>query len=173
MYPLGRIANIKGDKLETDWEVDEVEIKIVQTKVFQTLLTCSCHMLRSMEGVPQLGGDKQVFPLTNPSIYCSLDALTNLENLSSSQRMYFITIFPHLFLISIVTSTINMFVAKSDHLLYQVSCSIFLNLPASKSNSWQSGIRPLGRSKDRDMLPCILWSENCPGGECTLTFQPQ
>ena len=82
MYPLSRIANIKVDKLETDWKMDEVEINIVQSKVLQTLLTCSCHMLRSMEGVPQLGGDKQVFPLTNPTIYCSLDAITNLENLS-------------------------------------------------------------------------------------------
>ena len=45
VLPLGRVADVKGDVLQRYWEVDEVEINIVQAKVRKGALQSRAHVL--------------------------------------------------------------------------------------------------------------------------------
>jgi len=52
--PFGRVALRGVDILEGDWEVDEEQIEIVDSPEFELVTSHLSHMLRLVEGVPEL-----------------------------------------------------------------------------------------------------------------------
>ena len=62
--PLQRVSSLNWDKLLSDWEVDQIEIKVVDTEVSLGLLAGKPDMLWLVEGVTQLGDSEEILALT-------------------------------------------------------------------------------------------------------------
>jgi hypothetical protein len=61
--PAGWVALLWVDVLQSDGEVDEVEVEVVDTPVFELLLANGLDLLAVVEGLPKLGDDEEVFAL--------------------------------------------------------------------------------------------------------------
>jgi hypothetical protein len=53
MDPLRRISGLKRNELLRDWEMNQVEVKILQSHVTQRLLASRFDMFLGMVGVPE------------------------------------------------------------------------------------------------------------------------
>ena len=78
-------------------------------------------MLWSVESVPQLGDNEEVFPLAESIVDGSLDSLTGL------------------LLIAVVTSRVEESVARLDGIIDGLSTSLLVHLPQSETNLWHLG----------------------------------
>lgn len=70
------------DVLETNREMDQVEIQVVHAKILHALLTSSLDMLLSVESVPQFGGDPKVLSRDESFVNCLLDSFSDLNLVS-------------------------------------------------------------------------------------------
>ena len=58
VYPIRRIELLDRHILESDREVDQIEINVVKTKIGQRLLQSDFNMLGTVECVPKLRSDE-------------------------------------------------------------------------------------------------------------------
>ena len=116
MDPFRRVSYFRVYVLEWNWEVDQVEIDVVNTEVFKSSLAGSFHMLGLVECVPKFRYDEEFFPLDNTFADCSLDALTCL------------------FLITIVACWVKKSVPNFDSIVNCLSCYILGNFPKTKTS---------------------------------------
>jgi hypothetical protein len=64
--------------LERYWEMNQIEVDIFETKVIKAPLAGWFNVLFSMICIPELSGDKEIFPLDDALINGPLDTLTTL-----------------------------------------------------------------------------------------------
>ena len=76
VLPLWGIQLLDWHELHWDWEMDQIEIQIVNTQVGQSLPAGQLNMLWSVESVPKLGDNKEVFSLAEAIVEGSLDSLS-------------------------------------------------------------------------------------------------
>jgi len=70
--------------LESDREMNEVEIEVVEAQVLQGLVASQPDVLTSVEGVPELAGHVKVLPAAKSGFYGSPDPVANLKKSDSS-----------------------------------------------------------------------------------------
>ena len=75
-----------GDELETDWEMDQVEVQVVDAEILHALLASGLDVLLSVESVPQLGGDPKVLSLHETFVDGLLDSFSDLNLVSIIAR---------------------------------------------------------------------------------------
>ena len=73
--PLRRVFTLDGHELQSDREMNEVKVKVVNTHVSQCLLACKLDILGAVKSVPKLGDYEQVFSFADAFVKGSLDAL--------------------------------------------------------------------------------------------------
>jgi len=78
MNPFRRVSYFRVNILEVNREVDNVKIKVFESEIRQGSLDSRLNMFRSVESVPELRHDEEVFALNNPSLKYSLDSFTSL-----------------------------------------------------------------------------------------------
>jgi hypothetical protein len=76
--PLWRISDLWVNILKRDWEMDQVQVKIVKTEIFKSPFTGWLHVFGVMESVPKFRNDEKLFSLYDSLINRSFDALTSL-----------------------------------------------------------------------------------------------
>jgi hypothetical protein len=84
--PLGRVALLKGHELEGDWEVDEVQVDIIELQVAQRLAQGWLHVLLGVVGVPELGSDEQVLPLHHPLLNAGSNGFSHLLHIYNDTK---------------------------------------------------------------------------------------
>ena len=119
--PLGWILLLDGDELEGDGEMNQVQVKVVKTKISQSLLASHLDVLRAMESVPELGNDEEVRPGNNALVNGLADTLSHLD------------------LVTVVASTVEQSISKLDSVVDDVGANIFWNLPESETKSGDLG----------------------------------
>ena len=60
--------------------MDEIQIQIVQTQIFQSLLACWFHVLRRVVSVPQFAGNVQLIPGAKSSFQGPADPVSDLQS---------------------------------------------------------------------------------------------
>ena len=119
--PLGWILLLDGDELEGDGEMNQVQVKVVKTKISQSLLASHLDVLRAMESVPELGNDEEVRPGNNALVNGLADTLSHLD------------------LVTVVAGTVEQSISKLDSVVDDVGANIFWNLPESETKSGDLG----------------------------------
>jgi hypothetical protein len=114
--PLWWVVMLEWNVLERNWEMNQVEIDIVETEVIKCSLACWFNELLSVLGIPEVAGDKEILSLDDALINGSLDALTAF------------------FLVTIYSCLINQSVAQLDGVVNAISAFCLIDLPASKTN---------------------------------------
>lgn len=112
----GRVAYGGIHVLETDWEVDYVEVKIVDAPIGELFLADGRHVLFVVEGVPQLGYDEEVLTLHDSLVNGALDALAGLD------------------LVAVVGSTVEQAVASLDGVVNLVGAGVVVDLPQTEAD---------------------------------------
>ena len=72
----GRVALGRVDVLEGDWEVDDVEVEVVDAPIFQLLFADRLDSVVVVEGVPEFGDKEEVGAFDYAFFDCASDALT-------------------------------------------------------------------------------------------------
>lgn len=73
--PLRRVFGLDRHELQSDREVNEVKVEVVNTHVSQCLLARKLDILWAVESVPKLRDNEKVFSFANTFVKGSLDAL--------------------------------------------------------------------------------------------------
>lgn len=77
MNPFRRVSYFRVNILEVNREVDNVKIKVFESKIRQGSLDSWFNMFRSVESVPQFRYYKKVLTLADAFIKSLFDSLTN------------------------------------------------------------------------------------------------
>lgn len=98
-----------------NWEMNQVQVYVVETKISQGLLASKFDMLRAMVSVPELGYDEKIFSSDDALVKSSADTLSHLD------------------LVSVVTCAIEQSVSNLDSVVDHVGANILWHLPKSKA----------------------------------------
>ena len=137
MEPLGRVAHVKGDKLEGDGKVDEVKVKVVDSEVGQALAGGELDMLAAVVRVPKLGGDPELLARDEPRVDRHLDPLADLD------------------LVAVVAGRVDVPVPRLDRLDDAVGRRLLGDLPAAVAHGGHANAAraaDLHRSRLRNLL---------------------
>ena len=72
----GRVALRWVDVFEGNWEVDDVEVEVVNAPIFQLLFTDRLNSVVVVEGIPEFGDKEEVGAFDYAFFDCASDALT-------------------------------------------------------------------------------------------------
>ena len=112
------VSHVEWNKFQWHWEVNDVQVEVFQSKIFQSLSACSFYVLWSMVCIPKLWGDEKILSLDNTLIDSSLNSLTTF------------------LLISVGSSLVNKSVSSFDSFVTGIWKLVFCSLPCTISNSW-------------------------------------
>lgn len=131
--PLWWVMVLEWNVLERNWEMNQVEVDVVEAEVLEGPLASWLDVLLSMLGVPELGGDEEILTLDDTLIDGSLDALTGF------------------LFVAIYGSLINESVAQLDGIVNAIGAFVVIDLPASEANCWHfcTGVQGI-------LVACIL-----------------
>lgn len=113
--PLRGVKLVNRYEGLSDWEMNQVEVQVVDTEVSHRFLAGELHVLRPMESVPELGHNEEIFPLHNTLIDGLLHALSRL------------------LFVAIVTSGVQESVSVLDCVVNDIGAGVTWHLPKSKS----------------------------------------
>jgi hypothetical protein len=111
VVPARWVAGLERDEFQSDREMDQVKVKIGETKIFQSLQASCSHMFLAMVVVPKLRCDKDIFTFDN----------TVSDSLSYPLANFL--------LIAIVTSGIEASVAGLKCILNHLTADVVGDLP--------------------------------------------
>lgn len=72
----GRVTLRRVDVFEGNWEVDNVEVEVVDTPICQLLFTDGFNSVVVVEGIPKFGDKEEVGAFDQAFFNCASDALT-------------------------------------------------------------------------------------------------
>lgn len=75
--PAGRVANGRVNPFECDGEVNQIKVKVFETKVLELLAGNGLDFVAVVEGVPELGDDEQFFALDEAVFESAGDTLAD------------------------------------------------------------------------------------------------
>jgi hypothetical protein len=101
--------------LEGNREMDDVKIKVFKLKILQRFLESFLNIIGMVISAPKLGDDEQIFTLNSTSLNGAFNAFTDL------------------FLVSVISGTIEKSVSSLNSSDNDVSTDILGKLPETKS----------------------------------------
>ena len=113
--PFRRISRLDWDERLRNREMNQVQVKVINSKISHRLLTGKFDMFWTMEGVPELRHYKKIFPRADVFFDSSFDTLSCL------------------LLISVVTCGIEQPVSILDSVVYNIGARLLWHLPKSKT----------------------------------------
>lgn len=115
---IGNLGELVLARLESDWPMNEVEVKVVELQLGQCFVQSSLDIARLVLVIPQLGGNEDVLTLQARNIgQCALDALSDL------------------FLVAIDLGQIKVAVACLESLIDTIADLARCSLPGAVSNT--------------------------------------
>ena len=102
--------------------MNQVQVNVVKLKISQCLLAGHLDVLRAMESVPKFRHDEEVLPAYDTLVDRLADTLS------------------HLYLVTVVTCSVEQSVSELDGVIDDVGAHIFWNLPKSKAKSGNLGL---------------------------------
>lgn len=119
VLPLRWVCCFKWDECKSDWEVNQVQINVVKSKVREGPHASWFDMLWPMERVPQFADHKEVLSRADAFIEGAFDAQADF------------------FLVAIVTSIIEESVAILDSVIHDISADVLGHFPEAKAELGQ------------------------------------
>ena len=116
MEPLRWISFLKRHEFQRDWEVDKIEVEIVDSEVLHGSLTGGLDVLFPVVGVPEFACDPHIFSLNEALIDGFLEPFTSF------------------FLITVISSLIEAPVSSLDGLVGSLGTYVFAELPEAESD---------------------------------------
>ena len=113
--PLRRVFALDRHELQSDREVNEVKVEVVNTHVSHCLLARKLDILRTVESVPKFGNHEQVFSFANTFVKGSLDALSC-----------------HHF-VAIVSSRVEQSISVLDGIVHLISTDVLGHFPKTEA----------------------------------------
>ncbi len=77
VVPAGWVPDLEWHELDVHWEVNQIQVEVVQLQVSQSLLQSWLHVLLLVVGIPKLRSHEQVLSLDKAVVEGSLDTLTD------------------------------------------------------------------------------------------------